>query len=380
MIDQAASVLPGDSAITGGLASPAALALPGPGLTKLRPPVDPRSMVSRSPQATIGLNEVSFPGVRMPDRTRDIDSHGVRIRVLEWGSPDAPPLLLAHGGMDFALTYGAFAPLLADGGWRVVSWDQRCHGDSDWAPMSGWASDIRDAAAVLDATSTEPLPILGHSKGGNLIVRLAEAWPHRFSHVVNIDGLPSTRTHGAAELTDEDRTERLAVEVASWLDHRRRTKPDSQRKPGTLEELAKRRAAMNPRLTHEWLCYLASTGAAFSADGWRWKIDPMLRPGGFGPWKPEWAMHGLPGLPMPFLAFLGLEYEAMGWGTQPEDIMRWLPEGGRLIVLEDTGHFVHIEQPGLVSDLILQFLGEPKPAPVSSPSTVPSPNSVGVNL
>ena len=88
----------------------------------------------------------------------------------------------------------------------------------------------------------------------------------------------------------------------------------------------------------------------------------MLRAGGFGPWKPEWAMHGLPGLPMPFLAFLGLEYEAMGWGTQPEDIMRWLPEGGRLIVLEDTGHFVHIEQPGLVSDLILEFLGTPRSA------------------
>jgi pimeloyl-ACP methyl ester carboxylesterase len=49
----------------------------------------------------------------------------------------------------------------------------------------------------------------------------------------------------------------------------------------------------------------------------------------------------------------------MGWGTQPEDIVRWLPEGGRLIVLEETGHFVHIEQPGLVSDLILKFLGEP---------------------
>ncbi len=337
------------------------VSLPGSGLTVLRPPYDPRSMVSRSLHASIGVDEVSFPGVRAPDRVRDVDSYGVRIRVSEWGAADAPPLLLAHGGLDFALTFGAFAPLLADGGWRVVSWDQRSHGDSEWAPLSGWTSDIRDAAAVLASTSSRPLPIVGHSKGGNLVVRLAEAWPHRFSHVVNIDGLPSTRTHGAAELTDEDRTEQLTVELASWLDHRRRTKPDSRRKPGTLEELARRRATMNPRLTHEWLCYLASTGAAQGADGWRWKIDPMLRPGGFGPWKPEWAMHSLPGLPMPFLAFLGLEYEAMGWGTQPEDIVRWLPEGGRLIVLEETGHFVHIEQPGLVADLILRFLDEASP-------------------
>ena len=67
------------------------------------------------------------------------------IAVHEWGDEAAPPLLLAHGGMDFARTYDVFAPLLADAGWRVVSWDQRGHGDSEHAALYSWEADLRDA-------------------------------------------------------------------------------------------------------------------------------------------------------------------------------------------------------------------------------------------
>jgi pimeloyl-ACP methyl ester carboxylesterase len=318
---------------------------------------DHRTLRALSKNATVSEHGVSFPGAKTPDRIFDLNANGVRLSVKEWGSVDAPPLMLAHGGFDFARTFDVFAPLLAKGGWRVVSWDQRSHGDSQWGDLQSWNADVRDAAAVLSSTSRKPLPIIGHSKGGNLILRLAECLPHRFSHVVNIDGLPSHRA--APDINDRERTRMLANEMAGWLDHRRRA-ADSQRKPGTLEELAKRRARMNPRLTHEWLCYLVSVGAKHNADGWRWKIDPMLRPGGFGPWKPEWALAGLPSLPMPFLAFLGSEYEAMGWGTKADDVVPYLPRGGRLIALEETGHFVHIEQPGFVADEILSFLGDPK--------------------
>jgi pimeloyl-ACP methyl ester carboxylesterase len=32
---------------------------------------------------------------------------------------------------------------------------------------------------------------------------------------------------------------------------------------------------------------------------------------------------------------------------------------GRCEVLEDVGHFVHIEQPDLVSEIVLDFVGAP---------------------
>ena len=222
----------------------------------------------------------THPGARRPDRTRRVDSSGVGLAVHEWGEADAPPLLLAHGGFDFAGTYDVFAPLLAAGGWRVVCWDQRGHGDSDRAALYQWEADMRDALAVLDSTTAGPVPLVGHSKGGSLTTQIAASRPDRVTAVVNIDGIPSRRP--MTDVQDHDRTKLLAADLASWLDQRHRAAA-AERRPGTIEELARRRARMNPRLDHEWLEYLVTVGARHDSDGWRWKIDPTLRLGGFGP-------------------------------------------------------------------------------------------------
>lgn len=290
---------------------------------------------------------------RRPDRRGWVDSSGVRLATYEWGAPDAPPILFAHGGFDFAGTFDVFAPIIADAGWRVVSWDQRGHGDSDHAALYSWEADQRDAVAVLDSIGQEPIVVLGHSKGGGLLLNVADALPHRVSHLVNLDGLPSRRSW--PDMAERDRTTMLAGEIDGWLDHRRRTATKSRR-PGTIEELAERRQRMNPRLDLDWLRYLVTIGAFESDDGWRWKIDPSLRFGGFGPWRPEWSMMRLPGLGMPVLGILGLEVEVMGWGTLPEDVIANLPARARFVPLEGVGHFVHIEQPRLVADLVLDFL------------------------
>ncbi len=311
------------------------------------------TMASLSAGARIEGDQVFFPGAKTPDRRRDLIVDGLRLAVHEWGDESHPPLLLAHGGFDFARTFDVFAPLLAAGGWRVVSWDQRCHGDSDWAPLANWSSDLRDAVAVMNSVTSGSLPLVGHSKGGAFSLRLAEALPHRVTHLVNIDGMPSKRR--SPDVADHERSKMLEKDLVGWLDHRRKA-ADGSRKPGTLEDLARRRAKMNPRLTHEWLCYLVSVGAFHEADGWRWKIDPMLRMGGFGPWRPEWALTGLPGLSMPFLGFLAMEIEAMGWDSSPLDVERFIPRFGRLELMHGTGHFVHIEQPGFVASKILEFL------------------------
>jgi pimeloyl-ACP methyl ester carboxylesterase len=46
----------------------------------------------------------------------------------------------------------------------------------------------------------------------------------------------------------------------------------------------------------------------------------------------------------------------MGWGTVPHQIEPQLPPGGRLEVLHEQGHFVHIEQPALVAGMVIDFL------------------------
>ncbi len=89
----------------------------------------------------------------------------MRLAVYEWGDAAAPPLFFVHGGLDFAATFDLLAPMLADDGWRVVSWDQRGHGDSQRTALYSWEADLRDAAAVIDSVTSSPAPLLGHSKG-----------------------------------------------------------------------------------------------------------------------------------------------------------------------------------------------------------------------
>lgn len=300
------------------------------------------------------MDEVTYPGAQAPARQYHLDVNGVSIAVHEWGDEAADPLFLVHGGLDFARTYSAFAPRLAAAGRRVVAWDQRGHGDSEHAALYGWDADIRDAIGVMSRITSRPAPVVGHSKGGALMIQLADAHPFRFSHLVNLDGLPSKRP--MADVAEHERTRMMASDLAGWLDHRRTTATAS-RKAGSLQELADRRAKLNPRLPIEWLRYLVSVGARHDEDGWRWKLDPSLRFGGFGPWRPEWTALRLPGLGMPFLGVLAGQQEPMGWGTLPHHITPMLPPGGRLEVMEDAGHFVHIEQGEYVASMVIDFLG-----------------------
>ncbi|MEZ5205695.1 MAG: alpha/beta fold hydrolase [Acidimicrobiales bacterium] len=314
----------------------------------------------------IGPTPRTFPGARRPDRSWWVSSDGLRIAAYEWGPSEAPCIVMAHGGFDFAGTFDGFAPLLVDGGYRVVSWDARGHGCSEHAALYSWAADLRDAVAVIDSASPDvPVVFLGHSKGGGLMLDLAHAVPHRLTHLVNLDGLPSKNNW--PDLADHERTKMLRGEIEGWLDHRRDVAGKS-RKPGTIAELAERRQRMNPRLSIEWLEYLVTIGGIEDADGWRWRIDPTLRLGGFGPWRPEWSMQRLPGVGVPTLGVLGLEREVMGWGTLPRDVEPNRPPVFAFCALEDTGHFMHIEQPRRIADLVLDFLAD-HPSPDLRPGS-----------
>lgn len=294
-----------------------------------------------------------YPGARAPERRSFVDVFGVRIATYEWGCADAPPVLLVHGALDFAHTFDVFAPLLADAGFRVVSYDQRGHGDSSPAALYGWVADERDLLAVADAISPLPIPAIGHSKGGSLLIHAIEALPHRFTKFACIDGMPFRSPHPDSAM--HERRYMTPEVIAGWLDHRH-IPITTVRKPGSLQALATRRARMNPRLSHEWLCYLVTQGAYQQADGWRWKLDPAIRPGGFGAMRSRWMTDRLPGFPIPLLALFSTVEEPMGWDCKLKDLIDYLPASARAIAMADTGHFIHIERPRQTADLILDFL------------------------
>ena len=81
-----------------------------------------------------------------------------------------------------------------------------------------------------------------------------------------------------------------------------------------------------------------------------------MRFGGFGPWRPDWYLERLPGFPVPLLGILATVQEEMGWGTRKQDLEKHLPLAAELVEYEDAGHFVHIEHPQGVAELVLGFL------------------------
>ncbi len=297
---------------------------------------------------------IDYPGALAPERRYDVDADGVRIAVHEWGNEQNPILMLAHGGGDFSRTFDVFAPLLASAGFRVVAWDHRGHGNSQHAQLYSWEADVRDAAAVFDhVAGRKAVCVIGHSKGGAMMLALADAEPFRFRCLVNMDGIPSKRP--TPDVAEHERSNGLSGEISTWLDHRRLT-ATAERRPGTIEELAARRGRMNPRLDALWLRRLVTVGATEREDGWRWNLDPSIRFGGFGPWRPEWTLHKLAGLSMPFLGVLVEFEEMMGFRTQVRHVQPFLPVGGRLERLSGVGHFPHIETPQTVADLVLDFI------------------------
>ncbi len=292
------------------------------------------------------MTEPTFPGAVAPERDYAVESFGVRLNLLEWGDPQAHPLVLTHGMWDHARSFAVFAPLLA-AQFRVIAVDARGHGDSGWAGAYTWPLDVADIVNVVRWLGRR-VHLLGHSKGGGQATDAARAVPDLVVKVVNIDGFgpPS-----------DDDTRPLPVRFAEFLDLRRgRAQRNGWRPYASLDDLVERRRAHNPRLSREWLRYMAFHGAREERDGWRWKADPLMGHG-FGPWRPEWMGLSYATLRVPMLAVVGSERDT--WGPLPEDILsarlarvphleRWTVRG--------AGHFLHIERPVETASMILDFL------------------------
>ena len=228
----------------------------------------------------------TYPGARRPDRTRRVDAHGVGLAVYEWGDPDAPPVFCVHGGLDFAATWDLLAPACSStraGG--SSRWDQRGHGDSDRAALYSWDADLRDLLAVLDSTTSD------RRRRWSATRRVAASscssptrCPTGSATSSNLDGLPvpaagARRAQPRPHAPAGDRAGGVARPPASG-------RRPSCASPARSTSWPARRGRLNPRLPDEWLLYIAGIGARHDADGWRWKLDPSMRFGGFGPWRP----------------------------------------------------------------------------------------------
>src|SRR5438552_1642129 len=111
-------------------------------------------------------------------------------------------MVLVHGGRDHARNWDRVAGELA-ADYAVYALDLRGHGDSDWAVGSQYS--LPEFTAHLAAFATyldrDPLPLVGHSLGGAVVLQYAGVCPDRVARVAAIEGLgPSVIQHEPASL------------------------------------------------------------------------------------------------------------------------------------------------------------------------------------
>jgi pimeloyl-ACP methyl ester carboxylesterase len=97
------------------------------------------------------------------------------------------PVVLAHG---LLMDHEMFAPQIAarNSGWRIITWDARCHGETETTddPFTYWdlAEDLR---GLLDHLGIQRAVIGGVSQGGFVALRFALRYPERVAALILLD-------------------------------------------------------------------------------------------------------------------------------------------------------------------------------------------------
>ncbi|GAA6140955.1 alpha/beta hydrolase [Hydrogenophaga sp. 5NK40-0174] len=149
--------------------------------------------------------------------TRD----GLRLHVTQWGAETAPPVVMLHGIRGYAETFAGIAAALQPD-CRVVAFDQRGRGRSDWDPQHNYYTDtyVDDVDSVADALGLGRFDLLGHSMGGINAIVYAARYPSRVNRLLIEDAGPGAfeASPGAVRICRE--LTNTPAHFASWEEAR----------------------------------------------------------------------------------------------------------------------------------------------------------------
>jgi 3-oxoadipate enol-lactonase len=246
-----------------------------------------------------------------PEERRRVDRGGYALRCALAGGGQ-PTFLCLHGLVDTLEIWDRLVEPLAERG-RVVRLDQRGHGESQAPPGPCTREDLAaDAVGVLDALGIERAILVGHSLGGIVAMTAALARPTRVAGLV----LLGTASH-------------CSERVAAWYERIARAGEQEG-----LDGLARAiyGAAPRPRVRGDARAIAQVTRALKSLHG-----DPLT---------PRLAQ-----VACPTLLLVGAN-DPLG-PKASEIVLRALPPGrGRLEVIAERGHWLHVEAPGAVVEAL----------------------------
>jgi len=124
-----------------------------------------------------------------PQTQRYTVDDGIRLVADVAGEPTSPCVVLMHGGGQTRFSWQGALHQLVESGYRVINFDARGHGESDWAGEGGYglSRHARDLAHVIKAEG--PVALVGASLGGATALR-AMADGVRPAAVVLVDIVP----------------------------------------------------------------------------------------------------------------------------------------------------------------------------------------------
>jgi pimeloyl-ACP methyl ester carboxylesterase len=288
-----------------------------------------------------------------PSRSEWLGVRGLQYHVRHWGRPGAPKLFMMHGWMDVSASFQFVVDCL-QGDWHVIAPDWRGFGLSERTSSDTyWFPDyLADLDAILDHYSPgEPVNLLGHSMGGNVVGLYAGVRPARIARLINLEGfgLPTTRP------------EQAPARYAAWLDQLREVAP--MRRYPSREAVAARLQKTNPRLSDERADFLSHHWSAQNAAG-EWEIlgDPLHKH--FGPllYQVEETLACWRAITAPVLWVEAADTDVWKWMGPKEqarvEVDRRLAHLANVSThtLNDAGHMLHHDQPEELARLIEDFL------------------------
>lgn len=235
---------------------------------------------------------------------------------------DGPVVLLTHGYSATGDMWRGQIEPLNRAGWKVVTWDMRGHGRSDY-PLDqdaySEAHTVADMAAILDAVGVNRAVIGGLSLGGYMSMGFHLAHPDRTRALLIIDTGPGYKKDEARE---------------AWNVTARRT-GDRYDQDG-LGRLASGSVEMRTARHRD------ATGLARAARGMLAQKDARV-------------INSLPEIKVPAIVIVGADDTPY---LAASDYMAAKIPGARKAVIPAAGHASNIDQPEAFNTALLGFLAE----------------------
>ena len=263
---------------------------------------------------------------------------------------------MVHGWMDVGASFQFVVDAMQTGR-HIIAPDWRGYGlTTGPATDNYWFPDyMADLDFLLDHyAGDQPVDLLGHSMGGNVVMVYAGVRPQRIRRLINLEGFGMPTTASA----------QAPGRYAKWMDELKAFERGdlAMRAYEDAAGVAKRLMKTNPRLSLDKAQWLAEHWAAPNAQG-QWEIlgDAAHKITNAQLYRVEEILACYARITVPVLAVEASDDSMNGWYKGSYTLAHYherlqsVPDV-RIEKVQDAGHMMHHDQPEVLASLIEAFL------------------------